>query len=700
MTDTIDYSDYKIMIVDSDNLYCQQLQSCLKDAGFQVDYERNAHAGLKRIKSWKPHIIVSDYVLHGMDYFAFAAKVEAMPMNASMVVVSSHYLDRQLITQLTNLSRVSMTLQKPIKPADLLNRIIQFMPTLERIQDEPEPSGSDDDDTVSDVDDEALQREVARLNFEGKDLPRFVNSLKALTKEAREQPHKSKFLREAVEQCKRITEEVRRQDLPHFEAPFERITNLLNEIIKEGSLPSLTQWDHVQDELESLGKPRKKVGTATLSVADIADDESSDTQEQLRVDPQSLPTSQWTPAVPPKAYSAHQPSMGVQKFLIIGGDQSEQLLNLGSRYGVSITIKDNLELAQKACSSELFDLVLLLIPATQSGERARETVVATHEMLRSIAQYKETPLVVLSAVESLHTRIVTAHLNNAHWTSWSAIRKSDAEFLSIRALAAQRTMRPEVLIVDSDISDSEDLLRELSRRCSKVDALHDPNLVIKVIEENRPDIVLISEQSGDLSGFDLCRAIRSCLSFKSATLIMKVNSINERALKGAFRAGADGVICKTESIESRAEIMLTIYQRNVMSRIFSQEAQDKPLEVTAEIRQALENNLKRAVEEQLPLTICLIDLSEESLPTDYFSHLWNSKHKQLAPDSTSTVHFLSSTQVLLSVVGLRKSIVAKALEDMIEPDQMEDDYSALPWNFRCRCYPDDALTLPELLRFF
>ncbi len=696
MSDTKDYSDYKIMIVDSDNLFCQQLQSCMKDAGFQVEYERNAHAGLKRIKNWKPHIVVSDFVLHGMDYFAFAAEIEAMHMETQMIVVSSHYLDRQLLTQLTNLSRVAMTLQKPIKPASFLDRLIQFIPKVHLEQ--PELPPPDETDQDSNIDEEALQREVSRLHFEGKELPRYVNSLKALTKEAREQPHKAKFLREAIEQCRRITEEANRQKLPHFEASFERITNWFNEIIKEGSLPSLPLWDSVQDELEAIIKPGRKVGTATLSSVDVDGQAQSD-EPVSRHDI----VSQWSPSpksMPAKGDFSQQPSMGVKKFLVIGDDPSEQLLNLGSRYNVSITISKTFELDQKEFLSELFDLVLLLLPPTLSGERARESIVATHEMMRRSEQHKTTPLVILSAVESLHTRVVTAHLSNAHWSSWSAIRKSDAEFLSIKALATQPMSRPQVLIVNSEISESEDLLRELSRKCRKVDALRDPNALIKVIDEDRPDIVVISERCGDLSGFDLCRAIRSSVSFKGVTLILELSSVSESALKGAFRAGVDGVICNDASIESKAEIVDAIYQKNMLSRVLSQDMREKAVEVTAEIRDAIEKNLRRAIEEQVPMTICLIDLGEEGAPADYFAHLWNSKQKQIAPDSTNTVHFLSSTQVLLCIVGLRKSIVARALEEMIEPDQMDEDYSALSWRFRSRCYPDDALTLPELIRFF
>ncbi len=697
MADKIEFSQYKIVIVDSDNFFCQQLEATFTDAGFQVEYERNAQAGLKRIKSWKPHIIVSDYVVHGMDYLDFASQVEKMAGNACMVVVSSHYLDSQLVVQLTSLSRVSLTLQKPIKPEDLLNRLNGLLPEIE-IQEEPQRPQVSEPDFGSGVDDYALQREVARLHFEGKELPRFVNSLKALTREARQQPHKGKFLCEALEQSKRISEEVKRQNLPDFEAAFERITGWLSEIIKEGSLPSLELWDYVQGELELLAEPRRMIGTATLPVAATVA-EPFDTFEASPPIPLPPQFPSLAPLIPmPPTSPSHKPPSATQKFLVIGDDPSQQLLNLGSRYGVSVSMKDSLELAHQACLTEFFDLVLLLIPHTVSPERAIATIVDTHEMLRGVENYKETPLVVLSAIESLHTRIVTAHLSNAHWICWSATKRLDSEFIAIRALADQPIMRPEVLIVDSDIADSEDLLRDLSRRCRKVDTVRDPDAVMKVIDANKPDIVLVSEHTGELSGFDLCRAIRSCISFKSITVILEVVTIDERSLKGAFRAGVDGVICKSDGIESRTESILTIHQRNLMSRILSQEVSERSLEVTADIRAALETNLKKAIEEQLPLTICLVDLSE-GFSTDFFAHLWDSKQKEATPRNVSTVHFLSSNQVLLSIVGMRKTTIERSLDEMSNVVRLKENCSSLSWRSRCRCYPDDALSLSDLLRF-
>ena len=690
---TEDFSHCKIVIVDSDNLFCQQLQACLRDADFQVEYERNALSGLKKIKNWKPHIVVSDYVVHGMDYFDFAQQVESLPFKPRMVVVSSHYLDAPLISRLANISQVALTVQKPIKPQDLLNKIIDFIPEMDFSEqaEPPEPVDTESDYTLNDKD---LQQEIARLQFEAKELPRFVASVKALTSLARQQPHKSQYLREALEQSRKTIEEVRRQRMPNLEAPIEQVANLVAEIIDKGSLPSLKAWDQVHDELNALAEPRNRVGTSTLPDFDSERTEElysvSDIQNLLPLPTTLIQTFSQKPRRPKLPHN--------QTFLVVGNDPGEELLNLGSQFGVSITVREKLEQAQDACLSETFDLVVLILSPNLSSERAREIVVSMHESLRGIGDFSETPLVVLSELESMHTRIVTAHLSNSYWLNWAELRRNESVFLNLKSLAARTAIRPSVLIVDSDISDSEQLLRELSRKCSKVDTVREPETVIKSIQESRPDVILVSERIGDLSGLDLCRAINNCLSFESITLILEVSSIDAGLLKGAFRAGIDGIIYKSDSKELRTETMLKIWSRCYALRT-SGEAFDKPsLEISTSIRSSLEMDLKKSIDEQLPLTICLIDISSDEFTVEEVARKWQSS---LNEPTTSTIHLLGSTKLLISVIGLRKSKVSKIAQEMLET--FHRNTLGQPLNafvFRCRTYPDDALSLTDLLATF
>ncbi|MGD9682771.1 MAG: response regulator [Candidatus Obscuribacterales bacterium] len=724
MTDRIDFSRYKIAIVDSDNIFCQQLKASLEDEGFRVEFDRNVHAGLKRIQRWRPHIVVSDFILHSMDYFDFAAEVEEIPTRVRMIVVSSIHLDGPLLTQLTGLSRVSLAVQKPIKPQELVEKIKELIPDIEEVQELiiPETTEPKPDYGLNNLE---LEREVARLQFEGKELPRFVKSLEALTGLAHEQPHKKEYLHEAIEQSKRSLEAVKRQRLEHLAESFEKITGWLTEIMNQGSHPGLDMWDYIKAELEELSEPAKKrVGTATLAVEQRQEEEISEetgdfplmspTFSAPGLSPSNLASPNLAASTLPGVFGAdslapstpHQQAettrpgpqrtgssvnrLRAMRFLVLGEAPRDAFLNLGSRYGVTVTFEQSPESVATYGASESFDLAILYLPAALSGERARESVVAAHEELRKLDGCKTTALVIVSETESLHTRIVAAHQSNTHWVSWSALRKSDQQFCQLKELAGLPELRPSVLIVDSDISDSEELLRELSRHCSQVDAVHDPDSVMKLLEETGPDIILISEQSGQLSGLDLCRAIRSSLMFQGATLVLEVATVDENKLRGAYRAGLDGIISKSDTIESRAETMLSIYRRSILSGMLRQGSGAFELGVSQPVRESLERDLRLAVEGQLPLTLCLLDLEDK----DEFSRQWSSIPKSAFDSRASqSLHWLAPGHLLLSVAGMRRT----PLEDLIRKLMEESGTGVL--SARYRSYPDDALSLQELLRF-
>lgn len=237
--------------------FSRQLQAALESHGFNVEYTRNVQQGIGQLIKWKPHIVVSDYVLHNMSYFEFAEKIESEIKNVRMVVVSSQHLDQPLVIQLANLSRVSLTVQKPVRPEELVEQIITLVsdidlePVFEEVELD-EVSGDYGLDTVE------LEREVAKLQFEGKDLPRYINSITALTHLAHDQPHKLDFFKEAVVQSEKVLESVRKQNLTRAISSFENVNTLLLDIRNNGFHPSLKQWDLVFEELESLSRGKSE----------------------------------------------------------------------------------------------------------------------------------------------------------------------------------------------------------------------------------------------------------------------------------------------------------------------------------------------------------------------------------------------------------------------------------------------------------
>lgn len=676
MIDDIDYSRFKIVIIDSDNFYCQQLQSELEDVGFQVEYDRNIQMGLKRINRWRPHIVVSDYNLHSMDYLEFTAEIEKLPIKVTLVVVSSSHLDGSLIAQLTNLSGVSLAVQKPIAIDKLSEKITDLIPGMDHFHDILPEENENEEESNQDfgLDDSELQREISRLKFEGKELPRIVNSLKVLTETSRNQPHNSEYFKEALNKSERTIVTVRNQRLSHLEEPFLRVNELLVEIKEQGRHPALNEWDQINELLDNLLENKSsKVGK--VSLPPIVKEDSP-----LEQHPQPIISS---------AISL--------KFLVIGTDYREELLNLGCSSNVNFEFIASEE-ALSETDFSVFDLILLQVSAAMAENRAIKLITDVHHTLRTNEACKNKPLVVLGEIESLHARVVTSHLADSYWFRWSALKGNLAHFKALRVIASRVVESPVVLVINSDIGDSEDLLRELSRYCKKVDVISSSTKLIDQINNLEPDVVVINERLGELSGIDIARAIKDSLDFRQVLVVLETASLSERTMSGATLAGIDGIVCKDSGYERMCQLIISIHQRKSKTRLLEHDlAGTQNVDLPISIKDSIDTELQNAILGQTPFSVCIIKILNHNV--EDFRDLWMAALEQTNPDAKCLVHSLSEMQIVISVTGIRRKGIEKVVDKVHETIAARGIEQIQPkFQYTIRCYPDDALTLTELIQ--
>jgi signal transduction histidine kinase len=56
-------SDYRILTIDDNDANCEVMTAILKGAGYQALSESSGHAGLQRMKAWKPHLVLLDMMM-------------------------------------------------------------------------------------------------------------------------------------------------------------------------------------------------------------------------------------------------------------------------------------------------------------------------------------------------------------------------------------------------------------------------------------------------------------------------------------------------------------------------------------------------------------------------------------------------------------------------------------------------------------
>jgi DNA-binding NarL/FixJ family response regulator len=122
-----------------------------------------------------------------------------------------------------------------------------------------------------------------------------------------------------------------------------------------------------------------------------------------------------------------------------------------------------------------------------------------------------------------------------------------------------------VLAADSTSMNTQLLVEALARdgQFNMSGPAPTPGEVLAWAKREHPHIALISARQGDngAAGFDLCREI--CSGSPATRVIMLLDSSARPPVIEAFRSGARGVFCRTESLKLLAKCILCVHEGQV-----------------------------------------------------------------------------------------------------------------------------------------
>ena len=113
----------KILIVDDSEAMIELLQKVLQDAGFEVIVAKNGWDGLEKANEYIPHLIISDFLMSGLDGFNFIKLLKKYPIiNKIPIIFLSGNVDVLSINEGIELG-ASAFLTKPVQSKELINTI-------------------------------------------------------------------------------------------------------------------------------------------------------------------------------------------------------------------------------------------------------------------------------------------------------------------------------------------------------------------------------------------------------------------------------------------------------------------------------------------------------------------------------------------------------------------------------------------------
>jgi two-component system phosphate regulon response regulator PhoB len=115
-----------------------------------------------------------------------------------------------------------------------------------------------------------------------------------------------------------------------------------------------------------------------------------------------------------------------------------------------------------------------------------------------------------------------------------------------------------ILIIEDDLSLSSSLYYSLEAVGYQIRIAQSGNEAMQLLLEHHPDLVLLDIELPDISGFEVCRRIRTTYRLEQPAIIFVTARTQETDRVAGFEVGADDFVSKPYSI---SELMLRIQAR-------------------------------------------------------------------------------------------------------------------------------------------
>lgn|GEM_PF-2167261 len=293
----------------------------------------------------------------------------------------------------------------------------------------------------------------------------------------------------------------------------------------------------------------------------------------------------------------------VAKLLLVDEDPSALIGRLHNEQTALFQLfpARSLEEAEKCLEEYDIDVVFVRIKA---GD---ESGIRTARLLRTTPGYAELPIAFLSSDASMDMRVQASQLEKTLFLS--APFEVDELVKAIQQLLLHRKNgQHRVLLVDDDNDRANQALQILTQAGMKVHWVDRPGDVLSVLEETRPDAVLLEVSTAILGGVDLCKMLRAAPLWQGLPLFLLSEHDKDSLRIAAFEAGADDFLVRPLR---KQELLTRIESRIARTRSQRESLYRDPL--TGLIKKAaalyaLHARYSEALRNQKTLALCMIDV--------------------------------------------------------------------------------------------
>ena len=120
----------KILVVEDEKRLAQLLKDAISDSFFSVVIASNGEEGIKKFKSFKPDIVITDIMMHFCDGLEMTLKIKELDESTPIIILSAHS-DKDKLLKAIDLG-INKYFIKPFDPDELIEYISKIAPKLQK----------------------------------------------------------------------------------------------------------------------------------------------------------------------------------------------------------------------------------------------------------------------------------------------------------------------------------------------------------------------------------------------------------------------------------------------------------------------------------------------------------------------------------------------------------------------------------------
>lgn len=587
---TAGHGEQCVLIVDDDASFRSLVAQLLGSHGYSVAEARNWREANECVRSTPLGLAIVDYRLPEMDGITWISRLRDAGSNVPVVFLSGTWCDASTFARLRNILRVSLILQKPIVPNLFMEQIHSLLPRAvgpiysgamdehavnqpmavpEQLRQERQPQYG----TISSQSLTAMERalESSKQEF-AKVLPDMVRVLAERVQAAREQGDDRFLLNEVVNEAHKLKGSAGSYGFTKVAESAGKIESLIGGLEPDDGTMQEILW------LEII----RHLAVAESSAADIAVQNAPESAADL---------------------TSKRKGIAQRAVLLVGDSEDLIDISLGMNSAEAF-IANRLQTSLSTLKVERLDAVVVDYRACAEGVQ----VLQFAKEMRLLPGYGAVPLAFIADEKLPFTQ------SDLLYIGCSLLIQRPLQLQSFEA-AVQRLISlyepnlPRVLTVDDDPILSRFVERVLSAEGMVVRGLNEPINILEVMDEFKPDVVLLDVIMPGLSGYDVCRLLRANEQWSKLPILFLTSKSDKDGRAAAFEAGADDFLAKpVVSAELISRVKAQITRSPTIRARLSNAVDNVNLLSRAAFEQAFAKAVESARQERSPLTACVLEL--------------------------------------------------------------------------------------------